>query len=239
MRQAIGFKPAKDGKFWMSIEDYVKYSTGIDYARTFGPGWKKITQYAHFSAKKLTATAQWAYAGGANDEISFKAGDQLEVHKVDPGWWTGKVVGSSKVGFFPGNYVKTNDRPICCYELTGTPSGKEPITAVVMCCQPLAHRNRKFYKRKQDGLNYKDTKYAAMNLLIVGPDDSVALKRKGKRREISGEISLPGGGKWKIYVSSEDGTGSMFYVRTFLKNGTGSLSEVQGAKMSDMEKYLG
>lgn len=42
----------------------------------------------------------------AEDELTFKAGDQIEVLETsDDGWWKGSVHG--KVGLFPVNYVRT------------------------------------------------------------------------------------------------------------------------------------
>lgn len=42
----------------------------------------------------------------ADDELSFKAGDMIEVLETsDDGWWKGRVHG--KEGLFPVNYVKT------------------------------------------------------------------------------------------------------------------------------------
>merc|ERR1711959_750151 len=48
---------SKDGKFWMSVEDYVANATNCFYGRSFGPGWKKLTQYFHFHDEAEAAAA--------------------------------------------------------------------------------------------------------------------------------------------------------------------------------------
>lgn len=43
----------------------------------------------------------------AEDELTFKAGDMIEVLETgEDGWWKGRLYG--KVGLFPVNYVKTD-----------------------------------------------------------------------------------------------------------------------------------
>ncbi|CAK0872322.1 unnamed protein product [Prorocentrum cordatum] len=41
MKEITGYQGLDDGKFWMSMEDFVANTTGVDYARTFGPHWSK------------------------------------------------------------------------------------------------------------------------------------------------------------------------------------------------------
>ncbi|TSY41753.1 Unconventional myosin-If [Bagarius yarrelli] len=49
--------------------------------------------------------ALYQYTGQDVDEISFNAGDVIDLLKEDPsGWWTGRLRG--KDGLFPGNYVE-------------------------------------------------------------------------------------------------------------------------------------
>eukprot|EP00747_Dinoflagellata_sp_TGD_P183591 gnl/TRDRNA2_/TRDRNA2_38556_c0_seq1.p1 gnl/TRDRNA2_/TRDRNA2_38556_c0~~gnl/TRDRNA2_/TRDRNA2_38556_c0_seq1.p1 ORF type:complete len:878 (+),score=231.21 gnl/TRDRNA2_/TRDRNA2_38556_c0_seq1:65-2635(+) len=240
MKKATGYVGANDGKFWMSIKDFVNNSAGADYARTFGPNWGKITHYKQFVKSKMVATASWEYQGGSKDEISFKAGAQIEVQSFAEAWWYGNVVGKEKVGFFPGNYVALNDRPVCRFDLVGTPNKdiKGPMTVVVMLMQPNACMERKFYRRKQDGLNYKDTSYPALQLVIVGPDGKVAMKKMGKKRCVWGELKLPGGGEWRIYALSVDGTGGAFSLRAYVKDGTATVVEKTGASIDEVSKAL-
>ncbi|KAL2141790.1 hypothetical protein VTI28DRAFT_1927 [Corynascus sepedonium] len=59
--------------------------------------------------KVETVTALYDYAAQAEGDLSFRAGDIIEVVTRTPNeneWWTGRVGG--KEGQFPGNYVKLN-----------------------------------------------------------------------------------------------------------------------------------
>jgi len=51
------------------------------------------------------AKAMYAYAGQTQDELTFKEGDILIIHKKDPGgWWEGELNG--KRGWVPANYLE-------------------------------------------------------------------------------------------------------------------------------------
>merc|ERR1712217_112326 len=229
-----------DGKFWMCIKDFVKHSAGVEYARTFGPNWKKISQYKHFLKRKLIGTAQSDFKGKSAKELSFSKGDKIFVTSFCSNWWQDSLKEDGKAGFFPPDCVKLNDRPVAAFELCGTPDAnlKGDMTAVVMLLQPNSSMERKWYKRKEDGLNYKDQSYACLQLCVIAPDGSVALKKEAKKRCVWGELKLPGGGKWRIYALSVDGTGSEFTVRAFIKDGTATMKEIPDAKLSDLTSSL-
>ncbi|CAE7240788.1 ARHGEF6 [Symbiodinium sp. CCMP2592] len=178
-----------------------------------------LSQYSYFQAGEMKATALWTYKERADDEIGFWKGDKIQVDRIAPGWWTGSTDGTAKSGFFPGNYVKLDDRPISRFDLDSTEKtdAKELPHSEVMLIQPLAHRQRRFYKRKQDGLNYKDTSYPRVMLLVVGPDGRAELKKEGKLRELSGEIELRGGhGVWKVYATCMEGRGLHLWIHVVL-----------------------
>merc|ERR1712007_105539 len=97
------------------------------------------------------------------------------------GWWKGSVVGDdSKEGLFPGNYVKLEDQPVARFDLMGTPNQEGvPVDVVLMLIQPNAALERKFYPRKDSGLNFKDTSYPKVKLIVVNPNGKVELKKEG------------------------------------------------------------
>jgi len=233
MKDATGYLGSNDGKFWMSIEDFIANTAGVDFARTFGPNWKKVSQYKYFSKKSTLATAQYDFSAGDKNEISFEQGDKIEVEAFTSDWWRGRVQGSSKEGFFPGSYVTLDDRPVSCFELVGTPcaGAQGGMTALVLLLQPNAMMERRWYTRKEDGLHYKDTSYPALQLVVLGPDGSVAIKKEGNTRSLWGELSLPGNGRWRIFALSTDGKGDFFTLRCYVKGGTATLTEVPGATL--------
>merc|ERR1711998_518957 len=93
MKAATGYTGQPDGKFWMSIDDYVQNSAGADFARNFGPNWRKVTQYGQFQKGLPQATTMWAYKAAKEDELTFNRGDVVSVETMNPGWWLGSVMG--------------------------------------------------------------------------------------------------------------------------------------------------
>jgi len=235
MKEATGYTGVNDGKFWMSIQDFVENVGDVSYARPFGPNWQKMTQHKHFQKGGMTATAKFTYAARAGDEISIDKGCTVEVKALSAGWWYGKKAGDDKEGYFPGNYVRLNDRPIARFDLLGQRAeGVDLMTVVVILLQPDSTRERKFYKRKEDGLNYKDTSYSNIQLCVVNPEGKVHVKKRARRREVWAELKIPGGEGWKVYAYSVDGTGSRFALRAYVKDGTATLKEVPGADISEL-----
>lgn len=240
LKEATGYQGLNDGAFWMSIEDFVANSGGVEYARTFSPEWKKVTQHRMFNDGALQARANWAYAARSKDELSMQKGSTLEVLRVAPGWWQGNILGNPSVkGFFPGNYVKLVDRPVSRFDLQGIPyeGSTKPVRVVISLMQPNAKMQRK-WKPHPSGKNYKDTSYPGLQLIVMGPDGNVALKRNGRKRCLSGEVRLPGGGLWKIYAISTAGTGAHFSLRAYVKDGTASLIEIENARLSEIMNVI-
>lgn len=172
--------------------------------------------------------------------MGFDKGNTIEVGTVAKGWWHGNVLGNDHKGYFPGNYVKLNDRPVARFDLVGTPDADAggPMTAVVMLMQPNSKFARKFITRHKDGKHYKDISYPRIQLCVIGPDGKVASKVENRKRCVSKELKLPGGGLWKIYALSVDGKGGHFSVRVYVKDGTATLTEVPGASISEITAAL-
>jgi len=241
LTEATGWTNENNGQFWMSIQDFVDNSGGVEYARTFNPQWKKITQRSRFQTGSLLATSSWAYTSRENNELGFEKGATLEVKDIAPGWWFGNVAGAPDVtGFFPANYVKLKDRPVARFDLSATPyEGKEDVDLVINLMQPNSKMQRKFYQRKDNGMNYKDVSYPNIQLIILGPDGKVALKRTGKKRCISGELSLVGGaGVFRVFALSLDGRGDEFTLRCYVKDGSVTLAQIPGATIADVTKAI-
>lgn len=63
------------------------------------------------TADTVVYTALFDYNAAEKDELSFKAGDQIEVVSTevnvcgDYGWWAGKLLGREEIGVFPANFV--------------------------------------------------------------------------------------------------------------------------------------
>jgi len=238
MKEATGYTGLPDGKFWMDIEDFVAHTAGVDYARTFGPPWKKVTQYRHFQKVEMVGVATGDFVGRRRNEISFTKGDKIEVDTFTGRSWTGKVKGGRKSGSFPAELVQLKKRPVACFELNGTKNaGVENMRAVVILMQPLAHRARR-WTQMESGENYKDTSYPNIQLLVVAPDGSLALKREGKRRTLWGEIQLPGGKDWRIYALSSEGDGDFYSLRCYIKDGKATLEEVPDVDISVVKGVL-
>jgi len=229
MKAATGYKGLNDGKFWMDITDYLANIRYTSYARAFGPNWKKITQYKTFSKKQVMAKPKWAYTAAAEDELTLVKGTNIEVMEMTSGWWKGQDSGG-KMGYFPGNYVKLIDRPVAAFNLKAKrKEGVDAMKAVILLMQPDSFMLRKWYKRKQDGMNYKDTKYPGIVLLIVNKDGKVVAKKKMKSRSVWSEVTISSEETWKIYAYSPTGKGSKFSMRVYFKDGQAALEEVPGS----------
>lgn len=240
MKDAVGYANVDDGKFWMSVQDFVQNSGGVNYARTFGPNWKKATRYCQFSKKPIIGTAKRDYKGKNKNELSFSAGDQIRVRRRASGdWWTGNIQGDSKVAAFRNFHVKLNDRPVLRFDIVSTPDpgSSDPVTVVIMLIQRNIMYARKVQKM-DNGMNYKDTTYPEMELVVVRPDGEVAIRKKNCLNILWGEVTMPGGGLWRIYALSSSGEGQPCSVRTYIKGGTMTFKEHKGATFAELQQAL-
>jgi hypothetical protein len=242
MKAAAGAAGVDDGKFWMSAEDFVNNSGGVDYARTFGPNWKKSTQYAHFAACALMGTAKRDWKGKGPGQLSFKKGDQVRIKEMQGDLFQGHLKGQERtLGIFPGRCLKINERPVLRFDIVATPDAgsKDPVTAVILLMQRNIAIQRKYTKSEQTGgMNYKDLNYAQIELFIVNPDGKVAVRKQNRKRCIWGEIEMPGGGQWRVYALSNAGKASPAIVRTYLKGGSLTFKEVPGTKFAEVAPFF-
>jgi len=239
MKAACDLEVRDDGKFWMSIQDFVNNSGGVDYARTFGPNWKKCTQYSHFSTCSMMGTAKRNWKGKRPGQLSFSKGDQIRVKEIQGQLYQGHLKGQEKtLGIFPGKMLKLNERPVLKFELLATPEGDAPVIAVIMLMQPNICMSRRFKKRDEDGMNYKDLQYDEMELIVIKPDGTVAARKQSRKRCLWAEITMPGGGLWKVYALCNSGKGAPAIVRTYLKGGTLTFTEKTGCKFSEVQPFF-
>jgi len=232
MKEACGYTEVEDGTFWMSVQDYVANSSGAEYARTFGPNWKKVTAYSRFQTTGLVAKVIKERAAEADDEISLAVGDDIPLQSFSGHWWEGQDK-DGKTGFFPGENVTLQSRPVAKYELEGTPDGEKPVKAVIMLTQSNVLLQRKFYKRKEDGLNYKDSSYNPMRVQVFDAEGKKLFGKTGYDRAVWNEVALPPGA-CSVFVTSPGGKGGTFSVRVYFKNGTVKLTNVEGAQIEDL-----
>ena len=69
-------------------------------------GVKTLSALTLFSLLAAECVALYDYSGEAGD-LSFIAGDVIQVHKDEGEWWEGSCNGEK--GLFPANYVKKKD----------------------------------------------------------------------------------------------------------------------------------
>eukprot|EP00930_Biecheleria_cincta_P060037 TRINITY_DN4572_c0_g3_i2.p1 TRINITY_DN4572_c0_g3~~TRINITY_DN4572_c0_g3_i2.p1 ORF type:complete len:891 (+),score=157.24 TRINITY_DN4572_c0_g3_i2:363-3035(+) len=239
MIKATGAELKDDGKFWMCIEDFVANTAGVDYARTFGPNWKKMTQYARFQASSLSATVKEQFESSRDKEISLSIGDHVEVDAfASNGWWRGTANGMT--GLFPCDCVELSRRPVARFDLhcISDEGLRGDVRAVVMMIQPDAPMQRKWNVRADDGLTYKDTSYPHMQLVVIGPQNDVAIKNGGRKRCLWGDLTLQSSGLWKIYALAADGNEAAFALRVYLKGCTGTLREISETDIAEVAEIV-
>merc|ERR1711865_127156 len=127
---------------------------------------------------------------------------------------------------------KLKDRPVARFDIQIVPEAGKRASAVPILMQPNVRMMRRFYKRKKDGMNYKDSRYGGIRMVIVGEDGKIAFNKQGKKRLLSAEMSSSTAASYRLYVMSLDGVGTKYMLRLYCQNGTVTLKETQGASIS-------
>merc|ERR1711935_985534 len=158
-----------DGLFWMSSEDFVKNVNRVQYARSFGVAWKKVTQWHHFATGKLTARANQDFKPKAkdDDEIELKKGETVKIVRISAGKsWRTAINASGAEGFVRSRMLDIDPNRACAkYCLSNNHT--EKTECVVTLTQKNVKLARKFHYSKDKQMNVKDTSYADMNIYVV------------------------------------------------------------------------
>ena len=219
-RDRLAFKRGQDGIFWMAADDFVPLSRRIKLARTFGPTWQSGAQYGRFCKEPpFTALARNNYRACEDNEISFKRGESLEVTKDSGFWLFGVHKETGKEG-----YIRKKDVDIKCqdtfkYRLTmsNVASDARIIVGVFRQNQKKA---REWSKRKQDGMNCKDTDYPSAYMYIFDSDDTRIVKQRlGSHDRAGWQYLNPSKGPFKVYVSCKATAPKRFALYAFSPHG--------------------
>jgi hypothetical protein len=249
MKDALSYVDENDGTFWMSVEDFVRNSPGIEYARIFGKGWKKTTQYGQIlgstDVKGIPAVAISEHKPSNDVELDLDIGDEVMVTYVDPGyWWYGVECEGGNDDFqlaFPAHCVQLPEQPVAGFVMEPLGGSKdntifsEGINVVVLLTQQNKMLQRNFFFMNDVQLNYKDTRYHEVSLYIVDEDSedgTVVLKKNGAKRCMWGEIHLIPGHRYKVYAMSMGGI--KFSLRAYVKDGSLSIKENKDATLQDI-----
>jgi len=181
----------------------------------------------------MKATVCEAFESEDDDVLSLTVGEELTVDSLFGGGWCSGKKASGEEGWFPLSNIKMKKRPVARYDLSGEEPGKK---AVIMLMQPNVMFQRKFYKRKEDGKNYKNTEYHSIMLVVVGSDGKVLFRSSSPERCLWTQVTLPPDGV-KIYALSKDGTGDKFTVRVYAQTAV-TLKEATDTTVKELTEVL-
>lgn len=193
-----------DGLFWISAEDFVKNVSRVEYARSFGVAWKKVTQWHHFASGRLTAIANQDFKPKAkdDDEIALKKGEVIKIVRISAGKsWRSGINSSGEEGFIRARMVDIDPNRVCArYDLSSMHTSK--TECVITLTQKNIHLARKFHYDKDKKMNVKDTSYPDMKIYVVDKDDRMVAKRDGAARCLWFEMDMDPHNKYRIYCLS-------------------------------------
>ena len=117
-----------DGLFWMSAADFVKNVNRVQYARSFGVAWKKVTQWHHFATGELTATANQDFKPKPKeeDEIPLKKGETIKILRISAGkGWRQGANASGAEGYIRSRMLDVDPNRACARHVSA-PRGAAP-----------------------------------------------------------------------------------------------------------------
>ena len=225
----------------MSSEDFVKNVNRVQYARSFGVAWKKVTQWHHFATGKLTAKANQDFKPKAkdDDEIELKKGETVKIVRISAGKsWRTAINASGAEGFVRSRMLDIDPNRACAkYCLSNNHTGK--TECVVTLTQKNVKLARKFHYSKDKQMNVKDTSYADMNIYVVDQNDRMVMKRNGSQRCLWMEMEIDPSNHYRIYCLSSDGLGAEFSLRVYTKGrGEAHLTGDGEGKLTELMEVL-
>eukprot|EP00435_Cladocopium_sp_Y103_P050197 s502_g15.t1 len=218
-RKKLGVEKEDDGTFWMAAEDFVQLSRKVRYNITFGPTWQSVAQYGNFGkAPPFTAIAKHSYRACEDDEVSFKRGEKLEVTRNSGGsWLKGVHQPTGKEGYFRKKDVDMKCEDTFKYELSVS-NIADDAQIIIALFRQNSKQMRKWYKRKQDGMHYKDTNDADTYLYVYGSNGKRLVKQCIDERH-DWQYLKPAFGPFRIYVSCKATDYQRFALYAFAPHG--------------------
>jgi len=225
MKEACGLTTKDDGVFWMAVEDFVQVASRANFARTFGPSWQTVKAYNRFSDTPLRARAKKAYQAQDDAEISFQKGDTIEVIEVQGYWAKGKVERTGEEGFYRAKDAEMKTASVYKYEFSVSDIADEaPVILTLM--RENQKQCREWNKRKEDGVNYKNTKYSSGYWFIFNSKGKRVAKQRCGSRHVWQYVPS-GDGPYTVYITCPAGNGKRFSVQGFAPHGSMQLKEIE------------
>lgn len=205
----------------MDVADFVQLSDEIRFCRTFGPTWQCCAQYGCFGKlPPFKAIAKKNYQACEDDEISFKRGDIIECTKNSGGsWLKGVHEGTGNKGYFPRKDVDMRCEDTFKYELTPT-NVSEDARMIVGLFRENQKKRREYYRRRSDGMNYKESHYPDAYLSIFDSSGNMIDKvHLGRSRRAGWQYLKPSKGPFRVYVSCKATEHRRFALYAFAPHG--------------------
>jgi hypothetical protein len=161
LKKACNWTDEDDGMFWIEAKDFVKNVRNVNYARSFGVAWRKVTQWHHFSDTKLTATATKDYQQNKANMLKFKKGEKLTITDLDPQRTFKKGVNAAgKEGFIYDTHLTLDTTGQACakYDLKSDHTAGK-VRAVILLTQKNRNLQKTYHWDTSKKDNVKDSVY--------------------------------------------------------------------------------